>query len=121
MEWITWSLATNSLGAVWVPMYTNQNKEYCNYIIQDSEPTVFLTNDVQKDIKVPQISYDFNIHNFNIYNQKDFNCEENTLNSLIYTSGTTGFPKGATLSHKNLINNARMFCEFFQPFLRSHG
>ena len=61
-------------------MYTNQNKEYCNYIIQDSKPTVFLTNDVQKEIKVPQISYDFDIHNFKLKTQKDFNCEENTLN-----------------------------------------
>ena len=25
-EWIAWNITTNSLGAIWVPMYQDQNK-----------------------------------------------------------------------------------------------
>ena len=35
----------------------------------------------------------------------------NDAAQIQYTSGTTGFPKGAVLSHKSLINNARLYCD----------
>ena len=28
IEWISWNIACNSLGGVWVPMYANQNMEH---------------------------------------------------------------------------------------------
>ena len=31
--------------------------------------------------------------------------------NIQYTSGTTGFPKGATLSHRNILNNGRFVTE----------
>lgn len=31
--------------------------------------------------------------------------------NIQFTSGTTGFPKGATLSHHNILNNAKMIAQ----------
>jgi long-chain acyl-CoA synthetase len=36
-------------------------------------------------------------------------CEPNTLAWLFYTSGTTGFPKGAMISHNNLLTLATSY------------
>ena len=37
--------------------------------------------------------------------------DENTASSMCYTSGTTGNPKGATLTHHNVVNNARFIAQ----------
>ncbi len=37
--------------------------------------------------------------------QREAECQPDDAINIQYTSGTTGFPKGATLSHHNILNN----------------
>ena len=39
IEYVSWNLATNSLGAIWVPMYKEQSLSQVNHIINDCNPS----------------------------------------------------------------------------------
>ena len=58
VEWLAWNMATNSLGAIWVPMYHEQKEDYCHHILQDCEPVLFLNEDkdLSMSITTPMVS-----------------------------------------------------------------
>ena len=137
-EWIVTDLAILALGAVTVPIYSTNNEEQAEYILNESECKIILVGN--------QDQYDaaFNILNRNQVLQQiivakkaiwikkensqyfeDFiktadeqleivHRQDEDLATIIYTSGTTGVPKGVMLTHGNFHKSVEAHFEFFK-------
>jgi long-chain acyl-CoA synthetase len=123
-EYIVSYFAILRAGGIAVPVNTLLTPDEISYILNDSNCKVLIYNH-------PFISHAEKIKN-RIPSLKAVDFEEipkiplippllrsgeNGVNDddevavLMYTSGTTGFPKGAMLSHRNLISNAEASME----------
>jgi len=134
-EWVMVDMATVCMGAVTVPIYTSLTPEQIKYIIKDSEASFVVCSNLEMWSKVEKIKNELplvgkyilieNQVPAGVLNLKSVETEGQKLNqqnpeefdrialsigpddlaTIIYTSGTTGVPKGAMLSHYNLVNN----------------
>lgn len=124
LEWAVSAYATYGLGAVYVPMYENQNPEEWAYITHDCQPTAMvvatpylLQRLVEVKAALPSPSCTFLIAGDDsaatpyedllamAAAKKRANPAPEETATLIYTSGTTGKPKGVELSHRNIVAN----------------
>lgn len=107
------------IGAVFVPLNTAYTPREIAYFLADATPTLFvcdksLSNTSATEAHRASVVFAF----LNQDGGGDFAttgkaptidnavCDEGTPVSILYTSGTTGKPKGAVLSHLNLLSNA---------------
>ena len=108
-EFIYTYLAAASLGAICVPINFQLSPRETAYIMRDAGIKHILTfTPLEFDDRVSFYQHDIKTFGDKISPDApalpaDF--DENSPCSIIYTSGTTGNPKGAVLSHKNLIRN----------------
>ena len=116
-EYIIASMAIASLGAVTVPINFQLRQREIAYILKDAEVKIILTYQHIDGLEeaLEAFAYGGIVKQYDITFWKKVEVKapalpadfsENEPCNIIYTSGTTGSPKGAVLSHKNLVRNA---------------
>jgi len=124
-EFIFSLFAILKIGAIVIPVNTFLKHHEVKYILENSETKTLITSKknelvvsetlklLKTDINLLSFSSDFTeINTHNIYDnldnfstkKNDITIQSSDLAVIIYTSGTTGEPKGAMLSHSNIIS-----------------
>jgi long-chain acyl-CoA synthetase len=107
--------AITSLGAITVPLNLMLTIEEIKYILQDSESKTLVIHEkiLQKIQQVSELALNLVILTEAFYSQLpvseinlEVDAQEDEVCTILYTSGTTGRPKGAMLTHRNLISDA---------------
>ena len=108
LEMIISMLGILKCGCYYLPLDPDYPKKRIEYILEDSEASILLTNySTNFDTSIQKIFVE--LSNSEIYNKK-FNVLPNVeisskdLAYVIYTSGSSGMPKGVLLSHQNVNN-----------------
>jgi long-chain acyl-CoA synthetase len=123
------------IGAVAVPLNVFLKMEEVAFIINDCMAKAFVTSSDFKDIaeklninRIRSLQAMIATDEIMCNNSVKFSevlagpevepsdINENDLAVIIYTSGTTGHPKGAMLSHRNLVSNVAASCKAIKVF-----
>jgi len=132
-EWVVVDQAVLGLGGIVIPLYTTSGADELRHVISDSGARLIAVNGDQLTEKVGALHLP-GVERILLMHRDSRDCDRGTISlggasafepmparegrrddlaTFIYTSGTTGPPKGAMLSHGNILAN----CESSLPAL----
>ena len=140
-EWNMLDMAISQVGAINVPIYPTISEEDYRYILSDCDAKMVIIDGLSVMNKVTNILPDapniklvytmMDREKYPYFDQlltmgrehphveeleaRKAAVDEMECATIIYTSGTTGLPKGVMLSHHNLMNQFKNFCETPSP------
>ncbi|ABC82779.1 AMP-binding protein [Anaeromyxobacter dehalogenans] len=135
-EWVIWQYATARIGAVMVTVNPAYRVHELEYALKQSGVSMLALSRTFRNadyvamvrevrLRCPELRHTLVIddewsalkHDALRLSEQELTRLERDLQfdepiNIQYTSGTTGFPKGATLSHHNLLNNGFFIGEY---------
>ena len=120
-------LALQKMGAISVPLNPGFKKSELEYLLADSNPKLVLCGIAQKEIvrkinpqlnvmavdaRIPYQALDFLEAALDVAWDEEIHPDDPGV--IIYTSGTTGKPKGAVLTQRNLVHDAKNIIKIWE-------
>ncbi|MBE9570073.1 MAG: acyl--CoA ligase [Proteobacteria bacterium] len=137
LEYVISYYGSLKTGAVVVPLSTDLKPDSLKPLLKELEPKIIVSSSKFERLLQASDLDQFHIHGLLLNNSKlswystnnvvhkweqliqagnssdpNQSIKENCLASIIYTSGSTAKPKGAMLSHKNIVSNTNAICEY---------
>lgn len=91
-EFLAASIGVWKAGAAYLPIDLDYPPARVEYMLEDSEAKITLTEEIMAQISQTSLSF------------STYKNEPEDLAYMIYTSGTTGNPKGVMIQHKAVLN-----------------